>query len=289
MKQHAATLVIILMCLSTTGWAGNIDSPAVPDNAASAMYTIEDIYNRLNSGAVGIKRTSPFQQPGAGPGSTMRTLDQVMGIAPTLDNANGATTANVASGKTFWGLTGGQWGFRTGTAYPAPTAKTGQTTSYVTRDDGDLERGVAWPNPRFTDNGNGTVTDNLTGLIWLKNANPFSTENWGAALDSCAILANGNYGLTDGSVAGDWRLPNVQELQSLIDYQFFSPALSNTAGTAQWTAGNPFTGVQSADYWSSSTFISGSTNAWVVSFNGGFLYANDKTGNYYLWPMRGGQ
>ena len=53
----------------------------------------------------------------------------------------------------------------------APVARTGQTESNRTHDDGDLERGVASPSPRFSDNGNGTVTDNLTGLIWLKNAN----------------------------------------------------------------------------------------------------------------------
>ena len=63
-----------------------------------------------------------------------------------------------------------------GSGYPAPVHKTGQTTSYATGDDGDLEKGVAWPNPRFTDNSDGTVTDNLTGLIWLKNANCFGTN-----------------------------------------------------------------------------------------------------------------
>jgi hypothetical protein len=41
--------------------------------------------------------------------------------------------------------------------------KTGQTTAYVAGNDGYLEKGVAWPDPRFTDNGDGTVTDNLTG------------------------------------------------------------------------------------------------------------------------------
>ena len=45
---------------------------------------------------------------------------------------------------------------------PAPVEKTGQTTSYGIGDDGDLEKGIPWPNPRFTDNLNGTVTDNLT-------------------------------------------------------------------------------------------------------------------------------
>lgn len=54
---------------------------------------------------------------------------------------------------------------------PAPVPKTGLTTSYAPGDDGALQKGVAWPNPRFTDNNNGTITDNLTGLIWLKNAN----------------------------------------------------------------------------------------------------------------------
>ena len=52
---------------------------------------------------------------------------------------------------------------------PAPTGS-----------DGDLQKGVAWPNPRFTDNANGTVTDNLTGLIWLKNANCFGRPVWTA-------------------------------------------------------------------------------------------------------------
>ncbi len=48
--------------------------------------------------------------------------------------------------------------------------KTGQTTTFATGDDGDYQAGVPVPNPRFTDNGDGTVTDNLTGLTWLKNA-----------------------------------------------------------------------------------------------------------------------
>ena len=50
---------------------------------------------------------------------------------------------------------------------PPPLSKTGQATSWGAGDDGDLEGGVAWPNPRFADNGDGTITDNLTGLIWL--------------------------------------------------------------------------------------------------------------------------
>ena len=93
---------------------------------------------------------------------------------------------------------------------------------------------MAWPTPRFTDNNNGTVTDNLTKLIWTKNANAFGTKKWDDALSAANSLASGTIpGLTDGSKAGDWRLPNVRELQSLIDYEFYSPALPNTLGTGR--------------------------------------------------------
>ena len=78
--------------------------------------------------------------------------------------------------------------------------------------------GVPWPDPRFTDNGDGTVTDNLTGLIWLKYANCFGETNWHDALDASNNLTNGQCGLSDGSNLGDWRLPNEGELGSLIDY-----------------------------------------------------------------------
>jgi hypothetical protein len=75
---------------------------------------------------------------------------------------------------------------------PAPVPKSGQTTSYATGDDGDLERGVEKPplKDRFTDNGDGTVTDNLTGLIWLKNADCFGSRTWHEALHNNAIQSN---------------------------------------------------------------------------------------------------
>jgi hypothetical protein len=158
--------------------------------------------------------------------------------------------------------------------------KTGQTASYATGDDGDLEKGVAWPTPRFTDNGNGTVTDNLTGLIWLKNANCFGARNWTQALSDANTLNSGECGLGDGSSEGDWRLPNVRELQSLIDYGCYSPALPS---------GHPFTGVQSSLYWSSTTRAYYTSFAWNVDLRVGYVYRNLKTVTFYVWPVRGGQ
>jgi hypothetical protein len=98
----------------------------------------------------------------------------------------------------------------------APVEKTGQTVSYATGDDGDLQKGVAWPIPRFFGYKQGIVKDNLTGLIWMKNANCFETKTWEYALMDCNTLAHGQCGLKDGSQPGDWRLANRKELESLL-------------------------------------------------------------------------
>jgi len=176
----------------------------------------------------------------------------------------------------------------------APVPKTGQTDSYdVAGSDGDLEKGVAWPTPRFTDNGNGTVTDNLTRLIWMKNASNvgadgFATKTWAEAISAANGLHTGQYGLSDGSQAGDWRLPNRKELESLVDCAFIDPALPNTLGTGQWTGGNPFQGVQTSFYWSSSTSAYFTTYAWVVSFDDGFVNYHDKSYSGCVWCVRAG-
>jgi hypothetical protein len=179
--------------------------------------------------------------------------------------------------------------------YQAPVQKTGQTTSYRTGDDGDEEVGVSWPNPRFTDNADGTVTDNLTGLIWLKQANYNSTAGgtgtaiWNNAIDFCKALETGMCGLSDGSAAGDWRLPTVKELQSLVHYGYYDPSLLNTAGTGKWTSGDPFTNVQSSYYWSSTTYEYATNNAWYVYMTDGLVTYRWKANENYVWPVRGGQ
>jgi hypothetical protein len=84
-------------------------------------------------------------------------------------------------------------------------------------------------------------------------------------------------------------LPNVQELQSLIDYGRYNPALCNAAGTGQWTSGNPFTGVQSSSYWSSTTRAYTTANAWYVHLDAGIVGNADKGYTHYVWPVRAGQ
>jgi hypothetical protein len=180
----------------------------------------------------------------------------------------------------------------------APVPETGQTTSYDIpnyRDDGGLKKGVAWPTPRFTDNNNGTVTDNLTKLIWMKDANYSGLHKvWADALAEAAAMRGdidrrfGDTGPVDGSKPGDWRLPNLRELQSLADYKFYNPAVPNTLGTGKWAEGNPFLGVQSFDYWSSTTHANLTTAAWFVNFYDGSANANPKSTGNYVWCVRGG-
>lgn len=281
----AAVLALSLL-FTLSVLAGNINSSATPD--ATNSYTLADIYNRLNAGTDGTQST--FTEPAAGPGSTMNDLNTIMSIAPAIDNTNGAVAADVAAGKTFWDLTSGEWGEQTGTAFGAPVPKTGQTTGYYAGDDGDLERGVSWPNPRFTDNSDGTVTDNLTGLIWLKNANCYGTRSWTSALSVATSLANGQCALTDGSSAGDWRLPNRNEMESLVHNGFVGPAVPNTLGTGRWSNGNPFFNVSTSYYyWSSTSYAGSSSYAWAVWLNIGRVYELSKNSNYYVWPVRAGQ
>jgi hypothetical protein len=170
----------------------------------------------------------------------------------------------------------------------AGVAKTGQTTCWNasgqvitctgTGQDGALQKGVS-VSPRFTDNLNGTVKDNLTGLIWLKNANCFGLQNWTNALSNSNTLASGSCGLSDGSVGGAWRLPNVKELQSLIDFGQYNPALP---------VSHPFSGVQLNSYWSSTTDAFYPDGAWDVNLNYGYVNYFGKNVTLYVWPVRGG-
>ncbi len=170
-----------------------------------------------------------------------------------------------------------------------PCAGTGQ--------DGDIRAGVTWPNPRFTDNFDGTVTDNLTGLVWLKNANCIKTNyssfdndytygdggvTWQHGLNFVKGINNGTYSQC-GAGYSDWRLPNIKELRSLIDYSRYNPALS---------ASHPFTNLSGwgSTYWSSTSYPYNGGVAWVVYMAIGDVFKYDMNNyGFYIWPVRSGQ
>jgi hypothetical protein len=163
---------------------------------------------------------------------------------------------------------------------------TGQSTSYVAGDDGALQKGIARPSQRFTDNADGTATDSLTGLIWLKDAGCMTPAVWATALIEVNQLASGSCSLSDGSKTGQWRLPNLVELEGVIDVSASNPAL---------TSGNSFTNVSNATYWSSTSYFGGqggSPDAWAIRMNDG-RYMNDSVTNVkatsvnQVWAVRG--
>jgi len=123
-------------------------------------------------------------------------------------------------------------------------------------------RGSSWGGNDFVDNGDGTVTDNITGLIW-QQADDGVARRWEDALSYCENL----------TLAGssDWRLPDIKELESIVDYTTQSPAIDTTY--------LPTT--QSLDYWSSTTRVGSFDYAWSVNFAYGWTgYQGDKAGTF---------
>jgi hypothetical protein len=121
----------------------------------------------------------------------------------------------------------------------------------------------------FTDNDNGTVTDNNTGLIWQQGEG--GKKTWEDAITYCEDLSLAGY--------TDWRLPNKNELNSIIDYEIYDPAIDT----------NFFSNVYASYYWSSTTYVSSSSSAWGVYFYDGYVDGGDKSGSNYVRCVRAGQ
>ncbi|MCP4690510.1 MAG: DUF1566 domain-containing protein, partial [Desulfobacterales bacterium] len=149
---------------------------------------------------------------------------------------------------------------------------------------------------RYVDCGNGAVSDAVTGLIWLKNANCFGTKNFADANNAAAGLKNGDCGLTDNSMPGDWRLPTQAEWENTVAVAVAlkcdDPSLTDIAGTGCYSAlaqeEQPFFGIQSNGYWSCTTYDNLPTYAWGVvlyEISTGYI---DKENMGYVWPVRDG-
>jgi hypothetical protein len=119
------------------------------------------------------------------------------------------------------------------------------------------------------------VTDNLTGLIWLKNANCFGPSNLSEIYDSIKQLSSGRCGLSDGSTIGEWRLPNVNEVESMFDLGTAGPSLP---------AGHPFINLTTSSI-ASSTGRVGQT--WAIGTNFGlYVHESNAVSGYIGWPVR---
>ena len=146
---------------------------------------------------------------------------------------------------------------------------------------------------RYTDCGNGTVTDTATGLVWLKQSNCLPSANWEDAKKAVAALKNGDCMLTDGSSPGDWRLPTQMEWEATMEKALAlgcsGPTLTNDPGTGCISAGpSSFTTVEADYYWSSTT-LEGQERAYFGDIDHGHLLNGAFTTTLRVWPVRGGQ
>jgi hypothetical protein len=256
------------------------------------------------------------------------TIFGVSGDPNVVDTSSGdAAAGDILSGKKAW-VDGSEV---TGTLSSSRVLKTGQTSCWDedgveilcsgTGQDGEYQLGIlpelspgsyargaytvyGFTGTRFTDNGDGTVTDIWTGLIWLKDANCYYEPGSGHAglmyWEDALIWANELYdgcencggvtpdcNLSDGSNPGDWRLPNANELHSLIDLDEEYPALP---------AGHPFENVNVLfTYLSSTTDSEDRDEARVVHMGSGSVSTigkseeSDPSNRKLVWPVRGGQ
>ncbi|HKJ40155.1 MAG TPA: hypothetical protein VJ972_15400 [Anaerolineales bacterium] len=259
-------LIVLLAMVSTAvgvyAASGTTDSSAAPN--ATTSYTLEDIYQRLNTYTHATPST--FTEPSVAPGTgTMHTLDDIYTL---LDQ------------RAFLP--------QTGVTKCYENAWT-EISCAGTGEDGEYQMGIAPPTPRFVDNGDGTVTDNLTQLIWMQwQTCPKLFGLYDTVLTGANTLQSGECGLTDGSSPGDWRLPNLYELLSITGISLDS--VTNPL-PAPFTMGD---GSGLGNLWAnfecpritSSTYIG--NRVYETGSDGIRLWDRTEVRDYYGWAVRGG-
>jgi len=155
--------------------------------------------------------------------------------------------------------------------------KSGQITSFADGDDGYYQKGYPQNGVRFVDNGDGTITDMATGLMWIKDPSQIggdwgspgspTTTTWAVAITRCNALEYAGY--------SDWRLPNIKELYSIVDIGEKNPSINNI-----------YDNTIVDNYWSSSTKKNITSYKWVVVFDFGSVGTKAGSGSAYARPVR---
>ncbi len=137
--------------------------------------------------------------------------------------------------------------------------------------------GPAWAIGPYVDNGDGTATDQGTGLMWMQSTADINGDEdmddndrlpWKDALEYCENLNFADY--------TDWRLPNERELRSIVKDDTFNPAI------------DPVFDCELSPYWSSTSLASDASYAWFVNFAVGGDNWQNKTNHNYVRCVRGG-
>lgn len=290
---------LIVACLVgvTVSYAGSLTPPGA---VSKTMYTLTNIFD-LSSGTTSTLRSGTIETTPS-VSQTGKTLTEVYtaisGEIAKLSNAK------IAKNQTAFGFTGTLYGDTdpakvlttatyAGTAMAGRLPKTNQTICYdaagatitctdggtaLGGQDGYYQKGIALS---YVDNLNGTISDNDTGLMWKKCSEgktydvgtgtctgAYATKTWTNALSACEADATGGH--------TDWRLPNIRELLSIVDYGRVTPAV-NPLFDSLWDT-----------FWSSTTYQDPGfqDSAWYVGFYGGTSYIAGKTASYDVRCIR---
>jgi len=145
--------------------------------------------------------------------------------------------------------------FETGTGQDGATAKTR---------DGPLER-------RFVGDEH-VVEDRFTGAIWTRNANPFDfPRTWRESLGIVATMRE-----QEMHGHGDWQLPSLDLLFTLISHQYVNPAVP---------AKHSFENIFNGYYWTGDSCCRLPDQAWYIHMGGGRIHRGMKHGSYLIWPV----
>lgn len=143
---------------------------------------------------------------------------------------------------------------------------------------------------RLTNNEDGTLTDNKTGVVWLSDVHGLGRQSWPEAMEEVQTLSHGQCGLMDHSKPGDWRLPTKSELSDLI-VGLSRSAFSYLSGTGQRKEDYPDAPYASSSptnyYWAVTNLAGSSSYRWALGLCDdhkiGFY---DQSSSFYAWPVR---
>ena len=288
MRSCLVVLVSIFL-VAAIARAGNMAPSGVP---AASGYTLGDIFTRLTTNATSTEEIHGFA-PGASPAGSLHSLTDIYAAIPAIDASqvlSGTSYLGVAGAYNAANLTAGN--VKNGVAYGVSSTGTFKTHLPDTgngnprlcyndsasqpcndgntgwpRQDADAVGDAAACSLSFTPltiGSDSVVLDNCTNLMWTKcpygaSGSDCSVNEWGtmttwkAALQTCATLNYGGY--------TDWRLPNVKELLSLLDFTYDSNlgvalinaiAFPNSTPGNVWSATTPFAvpgRAYSVDFW----------------------------------------
>jgi len=162
--------------------------------------------------------------------------------------------------------------------------KTGQTHIVPVGGDGTYQAGW-WRGLTFDDNkvrfieqtidGDDIVIDRATGLIWAADGDEAGCHNGTQTLPEAAIIYA--EGLVDFAGYSDWRIPNINELLSIVQWELSNPCIYTV-----------FTNTVSSEYWTSSLYNVDPNDYWAVNFNNSKINNNSLLASLYVRCVRGG-